>query len=143
MATYRMTLLVGSGSLATLLSLIEGSKDIKLASVTDFADAPPLPPSPPPPSRVPQILTQEKNTTASGFVGGRRNKGVSGEQLILETLRSGPANLDELRHVFANRGFAAASASPYVSKMLRAGSIQRGMHGRLFLKPDATNGPCR
>jgi hypothetical protein len=139
MATYRMILAVDSRVLGTMISLIEGSQDAKLLSVSDFADPTPLPPSPPAPVRA-SIEAPALPKTPTRFVGGKKNKGISGESLVTETLRSGSADLSELKRVFAHRGFAPTSASPTVSKMLRDGDIERGPHGRFKLTFRATNG---
>jgi hypothetical protein len=135
MATYRVVLAVDSHALATMMSLVEGSQDVKLVNVSDFADPAPLPPSPPAP--VSHDTLASPKIKSPRFIGGRKNKGVSGENLVIETLRSGSADLSELRRVFTHRGFAPTSASPTVSKMLRDGDIERGAHGRFRL---ATNG---
>jgi hypothetical protein len=140
MATYRMILAVDSRVLGTMISLIEGSQDAKLLSVSDFADPTPLPPSPPAPVRIEAPALPK---TPTRFVGGKKNKGISGESLVTETLRSGSADLPELRRVFTHRGFAPTSASPTVSKMLRDGDIERGAHGRFRLTSRATNGGAR
>jgi hypothetical protein len=142
MATYRMILAVDSRALATMVSLVEGSPDVKLLGVTDFADPAPLPPSPPAPI-VHETLSSPKIKTSPRFAGGKKNKGVSGENLVIETLRSGSSDLSELKRVFTHRGFAPTSASPTLSRMIRDGDVERGPHGRFQLTSRARNGGAR
>jgi hypothetical protein len=134
MATYRTILLVDSKALATLLTLIEDSENIKLASVTDFAEPEPLPPSRGAPARAKLESAQSTKVVVSK---GNRPSGVA---LVTSTLESGPADLKELKRVFGHRGFSPHSASAYVSRMLRDGVIVRGVHNRFALKATTTNG---
>jgi hypothetical protein len=136
MATYRTILLVDSKELAMLLTLIEDSEHIKLASVTDFGEPEPLPSSQPAPVRAQIEASQSKKAAVSK--GNRQ--GISGLALVTSTLESGPADLNELKRVFKHRGFSPNSASTYVSRMLRGGAIVRGLHGRFTLKAATTNG---
>jgi hypothetical protein len=136
MATYRTILLVDSKELATLLTLIEESEHIKLASVTDFGEPEPLPYSRPAPVRAEIETSQPQKASVSK--GNRQ--GISGLALVTSTLESGPADLNELKRVFKHRGFSPNSASTYVSRMLRDGVIVRGVHGRFALKAATTNG---
>jgi hypothetical protein len=131
MATYRVTLQVSSSMLSTLLSIVEDNRDIALMSVSSASDPAPLPPSPPPPVR-----TLQNEAPRTRFIDGKNNKRMRADELIAETLRSGPASLEDLRHVFVNADFAAASAAPTVSRMLRNGRIHRGLHGRYALNSD-------
>jgi hypothetical protein len=143
--TYRVLLHVASPTLPTLISLIDDHQDIRLVQVSDLADCEPLPPflaSPTPPLVVharkigsPPPLPVVEVAPTSRFVGGKRFKGISGKELVEEVLRSGPADMPELRRAFSNRNFAAASAAPYVSRMLRDGLIRRAAHGRFVLNP--------
>ena len=145
MKTYRMTLFVRGDQLSTLLALLEGADGVQIGGdITDAADPTPLPPTPPlpRPSRptLPAVeVVEEKPATLTGsrYVNGRRSKGIASDDLIIETLRSGPATLDELKRAFTHHGFAATSAGVVVSKMLRDGRIQRGMRGRLHLMKSA------
>ena len=139
MATYRTILLVDSKELGTLLTLIEDSENIKLASVTDFSEPEPLPSSRPAPVRA-QIETSQPQKAA---VSKGNRQGISGLALVTSTLESGPADLNELKRVFEHRGFSPNSASTYVSRMLRAGVIGRGLHGQFTLKTANTNGAAQ
>jgi hypothetical protein len=58
------------------------------------------------------------------YAGGKKNKGISGEVLAIEILatagRSGVA-YKKAEAMFADRGFAKTSASPNLSKAVKAG----------------------
>jgi hypothetical protein len=129
---------VTSQALTSLLPLVTGDQ-AKAEGVTYFAanplsDPEPLPPSPPPPARAPAPAPTEP---ARRFVGGKRDKGIRGDALVLETLRSGAADMSELKHTFEHRKFAAASVPQYVSKLLKSKQIERRPNGRFAL---AANG---
>jgi hypothetical protein len=101
--------------------------------------AEPVPPAPPAPVRASGI-EKPALPKPTRFVNGKKNKGVSGENLVIETLRSGSADLSELKRVFTHRGFAPTSASPTLSRMMRDGEVERGPHGRFKL---TSNGACQ
>lgn len=134
---YRVLLHVASPVLPTLISLVDDHDSIRIVQISDLADDEPLPPaslsaSPPPPSP-PTVAAAAPSSER--YAGGKRLKGISGKELVLEILRSGPGDLDEIRRAFVNRGFAAASAAPTLSNMLRDGLIRRASHGRYVLNP--------
>ena len=128
MATYRVILHVTSATLPTLLGTIDNAGGIRLVSVSDTEDREPLPPSPPPPARAPEPID-----VAPHFVGGKRDKGIKGDELVLEVLRSGPASMEELRRAFVNRTFAPGSTGQYVSRLLKTQQIERRPNGRYAL----------
>ena len=51
----------------------------------------------------------------------------------MNILQSGPAGLEEIKHAFANSGFAASSAGGTLNKLLKSGHVKRGMRGRYAL----------
>lgn len=61
--------------------------------------------------------------TASYFEGGKKNKGIKGDDLLLSWLVTGSASSDDLRDVFRERGFKESSLSPCLSKAKEAGLI--------------------
>jgi hypothetical protein len=128
MATYRVILHVTSATLPTLLGTIDNAGGIRLVSVSDTEDREPLPPSPPPPARAPEPID-----VAPRFVGGKRDKGIKGDELVLEVLRSGPASMEELKRAFVNRAFAPGSTGAYLSKLMKAKQIERRPNGRYAL----------
>jgi hypothetical protein len=127
--TYRVILDVQSRILPTLLQTIDGNADIKLVAVTD-AQNPALPPSPLPPT--PAALQPSINAVPQ--------RHIRADALIEETLRSGPAQLNEIRRVFEHGGFAPGSAAATLSRMLKAGRVQRGFRGRYSLTGIGRNG---
>jgi hypothetical protein len=154
MKMYRTVLFVRADQLSMLLSLLEDVDGVQVSSnITDAADITPLPPTPPPPR--PSLPTKdvaalkaeiEAPKTAeppSRYVNGRRNKGVGGAELILETLRGGAATVDELKRTFTHSGFSPTSVSPCLSRLLRDKRVQHAMHGRYMLTSDAGNGSLR
>lgn len=66
----------------------------------------------------------DKRTRKSGYVGGKKNKGISGAELLLSAL---PANSDKLGDVFEKRGFARASAHATTSKLMTDKKITRDL----------------
>jgi hypothetical protein len=152
MRTYRLTLFVRSDQLSTLLDLLENADGVQIGGdITDAADIAPLPPTPPPRLSLPvrdvvaALQSEAPKTTASTsrYANGKRAKGITGEDLVREVLRSGPANLDEIRRAFVHRGFAVTSAGVCVSKMLREDRIRHGMHGRFHLNTEGAGDGLR
>jgi hypothetical protein len=123
---YRVVIDCESKLLSTILSLIDGNPEIRLVTVTD-ASAPSLPPAPLPPQPA------KKELRVWRYVGGKKDKGVRGEDVIANVLRSGPADMAELRRVFANHNYSPTSAPSYVSRLIKQGKIKRGLHGRFAL----------
>ena len=123
MSTYRVTFHVASSKLTTLLDTVKNTDGIRLANVTDLADPEPLP-KVPPPARAPAPIE------ASRVVVGTR---VTGDQVALEVLRSGPATLAEVKRAFVNRNFAPATAANYLSRLVKTGHIRREGSGRYTL----------
>lgn len=73
------------------------------------------------------------------YVNGKRHKGISGIDLLIETLRahSGICTTDQLTKAFVDRGFAVSSASPIVSELIKAGKLRRLDQSRLALIGEA------
>ena len=98
-------------------------------SVSDTEDREPLPPSPPPPARAPEPID-----VAPRFVGGKRDKGIKGDQLVLEVLRLGPGEHgggsgERLLTALSRSG----STGQYVSRLLKTQQIERRPNGRYAL----------
>lgn len=80
------------------------------------------------------LLTTHKQKGHKSFTyaNGRRDKGISGAELMLKLLgdAGGTLSYDKLSRGFTARGFAPNSASPVLSQMRKAGVVempQRGM----------------
>jgi hypothetical protein len=145
---YRVLLHVGNKMLPTFIGLVDDHVDIRIVQITDIDDGEPLPPHVAPPSPIvvharetgsPQPSSVAEVAPSSRYIGGVRFKGISGKELVTEILRSGPADLDELRRAFTHRNFAAASAAPTLSTMMRDGLVCRVSHGRYGLNPAHTS----
>jgi hypothetical protein len=57
------------------------------------------------------------------YANGIRNKGVRGDNLLLELLKDGPRTKAQLAVSFAQRGFAKTSISPVVSKAVQTNKV--------------------
>lgn len=66
----------------------------------------------------------KKRTRQSGYVGGKKNKGITGQALILNSL---PNTSDRLGDIFEKRGFARNSAHASTSKLMSEKKIIRDL----------------
>jgi len=68
------------------------------------------------------------------YVGGVRNKGISSEQLVIDSLLNSPKPLSsaEMASIFVNRGFAGGSAGSTLSKLKQSGRIRRSVIDHLW-----------
>jgi hypothetical protein len=74
--------------------------------------------------------------STSRFVGGMKNKGISGEELTLQTLKKAggaPITLQQLQQAFVQRGFAAHSCHACLSKLVRDKKVRRFSDGSIGL----------
>lgn len=114
---YRVVCDVPGASLTTVLGVLEGSATIvKLEPVGDA----------PAPAKM----------NGHRYAGGRRNKGISGQDLVLKVCRAyrRPVSVEEMRAEFVKAGFAESSWSPVVSKLEVAKRIERGDNGYIALR---------
>lgn len=78
----------------------------------------------------------ESQKIQKGYVGGIKNKGVTGEELVLKTIESyGPVTQDEMASVFVEHKFAPNSARATLSKVKKYGKITRDIDGKYHLIP--------
>jgi hypothetical protein len=108
MKKYHVTFSVSAVKLAVLLQAV--APEATLVSV----------------SEAPQ--TAETTPRASGYVGGKKNKGISAEALVLETMNQEPKRTwtgQDLAEVFVARGFASHSFTAACSKLVQEGKIRR------------------
>jgi len=120
---YVVTLHVTETNLGTVLSALAGSST--LVSV------------------VPAQETAKEASSGSSagprigpyYVGGKRNKGIKGEDLILETMSKADRVYDavELANVFVQRGFARTSVYPQLSMLAKAGKVRSLGNGKFCL----------
>lgn len=106
MTTYNVHLTVAANLLPTLLSTIERTRGIILASIT-VAEG------------------EEPKTRTPRYHGGKRDKGISAQDLMLEALASGSHKYSDLEKIAKARGFAPSSVSAVLSKMVTAGTVVR------------------
>jgi hypothetical protein len=106
---YLVTLHVGEKELPTILGAIAGSA--KLVSVTPTEEA------------------KAEKPTARDFhyVDNKRNKGISGEDLLLQTLGKEPRvfHVKEIEAAFEKHRFSGNSVSPILHRLLAAEKIRR------------------
>ena len=89
MTTYRIVYDVESSqTLTTIMGLLGEVPGVKLVTVHDAANQA-LPPSPLPPANA-----------GHRYVSGRKVKAVKGNDLIVDLLQNGPADLDEIKRTF-------------------------------------------
>lgn len=79
-----------------------------------------------------EALEAEKPKRVTSYVGGVRNKGIKGSDLILESLAKGPMSGDALGAIFVSRGFAAGSWKPTMSLLIRAGQVIKNGRGYML-----------
>lgn len=107
---YAVTLRVSSLVLPTLLQVIDRTRGIALTSIAVMAETAPETPAAPRPSR---------------YAGGKRDKGITADALLLELLSERGRTMAQLEDEFFKRGFARNTASPQVSKKMKEGGIVR------------------
>jgi hypothetical protein len=109
MPAYDLTIRVeGEDKLATIISALKGSAT--LISMT--------------------VVEEKKPKTRNhGYVDGKRNKGISGEDLVIQSLKAGAQTSEQLTATFVERGFAPKSVSPNVSALVHRGIVVKNGHG--------------
>lgn len=120
---YAVTLHVSEGNLGTVLSALAGSSTLVSVVPTEKTAA------------IKSIAIRSSDSAEPkrfGYVGNKRNKGISGEDLALKTLASANRIFDigEIFNAFTSAGFAANSASPVLSVLTRANKIRALGNGR-------------
>ena len=68
---------------------------------------------------------EEKNTKKHFYTHGKRNKGVSGIDLLMGLLKDhkGGVVFEQLKKAFVEKGFSETSVSPILSKLSADGKI--------------------
>lgn len=109
MKNYHVTFRVSAVKLAVLLQAV--APEAQLVSV----------------SEAPQNAA-ETPRNAPHYVGGKKNKGISAETLVLQTMSPEPKKTwsgNELAEVFESHGFARHSFTAACSKLVQEGKIRR------------------
>lgn len=79
------------------------------------------------------IVDQPAKKARSGYVGGVKNKGISGQDLVALILSQSPhghsITAGAFRQAFVGRGFAPHSASSALSQMRSLGEVRFDGHG--------------
>lgn len=75
------------------------------------------------------------------YANGKRNKGISGQALMLQVLTEAGRAMDihEINDAFVARGFADRSASPLLSQLMHQGLVERRAKGVWALKNGAVH----
>ncbi len=105
MSDFQVTLRVSSSRLGTVLEALKGAAE--LLSVL--------------PCEAPSVA---KPTRALAYVNGKRNKGISGPELVLKSLRERePRTREEFAAIFTLHGFAETSFSPSLTGLKEKGLV--------------------
>lgn len=110
MRHYHVTFVVSAAKLPTLLQAV--APEVALIGVTE----------------APQSSPDVQKTRQGGYVGGKKNKGISAEDLILQTLMSEPRRTwtsTEMTQVFVSHSFAGHSFHAAASKLVAEKKIRR------------------
>lgn len=96
--------------LTTVLSAVEGSRGVRLVSAQEEEE-----------EEKKQEKERQPPNRKNVYVGGKRQKGISGRDLVLKTLREhdGSAHITAIKSAFIQNGFAGNSVSPNISEMQR------------------------
>ena len=125
---YAVTLHVAEANLGTVLSALAGSSS--LVSVVPTQKTAHLPSS---------SGSSAPKESQSRFHGGKRDKGISGEELVLQTLGSSDRvfTATEISNAFVQHGFAGNSSSPVLSRLAASGKV-RALGAGKFVLPGVT-----
>jgi hypothetical protein len=63
------------------------------------------------------------------YAGGKRDKGISGPELLMDLLGTSSRSLKSIAQDFQARGFARNSASAVASKLVEKGTLKREGRG--------------
>jgi len=103
---YDVTIRVAGDKVATIMALL--AEEVTLLSMREVVGAPPV--------------TKERSFT---YAGGKKDKGISGERLLLQELRTGPMKREGLGKAFEAAGFKSTSADGATSHAIRNGFATR------------------
>lgn len=107
--TYEVRLRVPGDKMATIMALL--ADEVTLLSMNEVASSTPEP--------------QRK----TGYANGKKDKGISGERLLLRELRAMPMRRDGIAKAFELAGFAAATGDPATSNAIKLGYATRDETG--------------
>jgi hypothetical protein len=113
MSDFQVTLKVNGSRLATVLEALKGAAE--LLSVLPCEEAP------------------SRASRSSGYVGGKRNKGVYGRALALAALRRaapGSMTIAQIVKIFVERGFSPNLPSPALAELKVKGLVELTEPGR-------------
>lgn len=83
---------------------------------------------------VSNVPPRRKSPGVPRYTNGTRNKGMRGDDLILDILKDGPRTIKQIETAFKENGFAANSASPCLSRAKAMGKITRFTNGSWSMK---------
>lgn len=116
MQYYKVTLRVPVKMLSTIMEVLDG-EGVLISAVPDEG------------VEVANGAKVRKNR----YFGGRRSKGISGEELALQCLKDGPQTEEAITPTFQSHGFAVNSVSAVLSKARRDNLVSRLTDGRWAL----------
>lgn len=112
MTSFDVKLRIDEKNLAWFLALIAGERRVALSGV---------------------VPTTGEKTPKSRYVNGKHDKGITGPELVLASLRNSPMLAGDFDEVFVDRGFSKESVGPNLSKLLSAGRIRKDSDGTYHL----------
>jgi hypothetical protein len=113
-----LTITTSAHMLPHILQVIEGCAQIVKVVAIPTPDLPT------------QNTMTEAQTPKKRYTNGFRNKGISGEELLLQILANKkPVHYDIIVNQFVSNGFARNSASPVISRLLKENRIIRPSAG--------------
>jgi hypothetical protein len=78
-------------------------------------------------------LQEETKVKPSKYANGKKNKGITGAQLVLSALKHGACAQDILTTTFVARGFSPNSCHAACSKLIKEGKVTRTPNGHYAL----------
>jgi len=115
---YRVTFRVSQAHLGLIFGLLQNEKHVSLENVVPVTNETPA------------------ATVHRGFKDGKRFKGISGHDLILEMTKGGyGVTRDQIKAAFIDKGFADSSHSAAISTAINAKLIVRDAQGLFRRNP--------
>lgn len=150
MKTYKIACHVQEDKLHSLIQYLEAIGVSQFSVNLQPADKPAPVTSPVVAASTPRPLAHQPQQKAFYYVGGKRNKGITAEELVMQVLNTSPEPIvsrTDLQTEFVKHGFAKTSISNPLSQLTRDKRIVHVGEGLYALRSrhvvPATNGAAR
>lgn len=122
MVDFKVTLRVTASRLPTVLEALSGSAHLISVLPCEGGEEP----------AAAKGAKTRKAPAGPYYVNGKRNKGISGQQLALQSFQraSGSLTTAQLAKIFEAQGFSPSSNSPAIAALAQAGLVERVELGR-------------